>query len=440
MACTGKSKHCLYGQRFFLYLLFALLCVVLPASNSVRADQKADNEKAAREAMYRDLQKSVDPANLERTVETLSKMQSRIAGYPDDAKAAQFVEQQFNSLGLSNVSHDDFDVTVPYDRGVDDPAQAARIMVLPDDHHLRFTERGNVRSANSRDNPVQTSLRMYPLWPNLVRTPTLPTAGLTGPLIYVRDGKLRNFNGKIVDGAIVMVDFNCAAEWMNAPRLGARAVIFVAPRTSMRGEAEAKFISIPIAIPRFYMKEEDAAPLLALCESGRPPQVTLTCDMPWQTHTARNITGYIEGTDREIRDQVIVNQAYYDSTSVVPALAPGAETSCGIAAMLEQIRIFKAHPPKRSMMFVATSAHFQALQGIREYVEKHIDAWTPPSVVESSLAKQHANQTAIWLGLFLVVTAVMTARALVRKPGQTAKRLVERNQYLASGAVCCDTA
>ena len=92
---------------------------------------------------------------------------------------------------------------------------------------------------------------MYPLWPNLVRTPTLPADGLTAPLIYVGDGKLRNFNGKNVDGSVVMVDFNCAAEWMNAPRLGARAIIFVAPTTTMRGEAEAKFVSIPIAIPRF---------------------------------------------------------------------------------------------------------------------------------------------------------------------------------------------
>ena len=90
-------------------------------------------------------------------------------------------------------------------------------------------------------------------------------------MIYVGDGKLHNFNGKNVDGCVVMVDFNCAAEWMNAPRLGAKAVIFVAPTTTMRGEAEAKFISIPIAIPRFYMTQKDAAPLLAAC-AGRPPR------------------------------------------------------------------------------------------------------------------------------------------------------------------------
>src|SRR5207248_8568529 len=120
--------------------------------------------------------------------------------------------------------------------------------------------------------PVMGSrLKMYPLWPNLVRTSTLPVNGLTGKLIYVGDGKIGKFNGKDVDGSIVMVDFNCAAEWLNAPRLGAKAVIFVAPTTTMRGEAEAKFISIPIAIPRFYMQQKDAAPLIAACDAGRPP-------------------------------------------------------------------------------------------------------------------------------------------------------------------------
>ena len=51
----------------------------------------------------------------------------------------------------------------------------------------------------------------------------LKAIGGTAHLIYVGDGKLANFNGKDVEGSIVMVDFNSRAEWMNVPRLGARA-------------------------------------------------------------------------------------------------------------------------------------------------------------------------------------------------------------------------
>ena len=411
MSVIGKSLLCTNGRHISSLRMLPALCalLLLTAPLSLHADQKSDAEKAANQAMYQDLKKSVSASNIEATIHTLGGLQSRIAGYPDDAKAADYVEQQFKALGLSDISHEDFDVTVPYDRGVDDPAQGSYATIAPDKSVADLPASGYHQ-------------RMYPLWPNLVRTPTLPSNGLTAPLIYVKDGKLRNFNGKTIDGAVVIVDFNCAAEWLNAPRLGAKAVIFVAPQTTMRGEAEAKFISIPIAIPRFYMKQEDAAPLLALCTGGgRPPTVTLTCDMPWRNRTARNITGFIKGTDTELSSQIIVTQAYYDSISVVPALAPGAETSCGMAAMLEQIRIFKAHPPKRTMMFVATSGHFQALQGIREYVDRHIDSWSSPSVVETATSKDHAGAVGIWLGILMLAAIVLAVRSFTRPAPTTTK-------------------
>ncbi len=343
----------------------------------------ADVPKPLQDA-YREYSGFIDPARMRATVNTLASFGSRVAGYPGDRKAADYVEQQFRTLGLSNVQVDEFPVTVPYDPGVDNPDQGA---------FAQLQARSGEASAGA-----SPKLRMYPLWPNLIRTSTLPVDGLTAPLIYVGDGKLRNFNGKDVEGSVVMVDFNSAEEWLNAPRLGAKAVIFVAPTTTMRGEAEAKFISIPISIPRFWMSKADAAPLLAACASGRPPTVKLTCNMPWQTRKARNITGWIQGTDPKLKDQIIVVQAYYDSISVVPALAPGADTACGMAGLLELARTFKAHPPKRSMMFVATSGHFQALQGIREYINAHMDEWTPAGWFEK---KHPVKDIYLWCGLDL---------------------------------------
>ena len=366
---------------------------------------------------YKKYSASVNASNLSATVNTLSGMGSRVAGYPGDSKAADYVEAQFKALGLANIQSENFNVTVPYDPAVDDPEKGS------------YVER--VGAANAPDTQRLTPsahLKMYPLWPDLVRTSMLPAEGLknadgTGlKLIYVRDGKLRDFNGKDVDGAVVMADFNCAAEWLNAPRLGAKAVIFVAPDSTLRGEAESKFISIPINIPRFYMTQKEAAPLIAQCLSGQPPRVVLHCDMPWLTKSARNISGFIQGTDSRFRDQIIVVQAYYDSISVVPALAPGADTSCSMAAMLEMIRAFKANPPGRSMMFVATSAHFQALKGIREYVDRHIDEWSPPSVAEAATAKENSGRVGLILGAFLVLFVIgfIAAAAL---PGANGSRV-----------------
>jgi hypothetical protein len=383
----------------------ALLAMLLASAGAPGrcVDVSSDQQKA-----YRNFSSAVKPENLAATINTLVGYGSRVSGYPGDRAAADYVLSQFRALGLDNIKEDRFRVTVPYDPGVDDPEKGA------------FAQ---VQTAGATASSPTPRLHMYPLWPNLVRTPTLPANGLTAPLIYVGDGRLNHFNGKDVDGSIVMVDFNCGEEWLNAPRLGARAVIFVAPATTtMRGEASAKFISIPIAIPRFYMRTEDAAPLLAACAVGKPPLVRLECKMPWKTETARNFTGWIQGTDRALRGQVIVVQSYYDSISVVPALAPGADTSCGLATMLEMIRAFKANPPKRSMMFVATSAHFQALQGIREYVDKHLDEWSPPGTVEAATAKENAGRVGAWLGASLLVFGLLFAGVLARKPVAATKR------------------
>ena len=183
----------------------ALLAMLLASAGAPGrcVDVSSDQQKA-----YRNFSSAVKPENLAATINTLVGYGSRVSGYPGDRAAADYVLSQFRALGLDNIKEDRFRVTVPYDAGVDDPEKGA------------FAQ---VQTAGATASSPTPRLHMYPLWPNLVRTPTLPANGLTAPLIYVGDGRLNHFNGKDVDGSIVMVDFNCGEEWLNAPRLGARA-------------------------------------------------------------------------------------------------------------------------------------------------------------------------------------------------------------------------
>jgi len=362
-----------------------LACLLLLAPQITRAaTEDPDN--------YRKLAGMVSADNLATTINTLAGLGSRVAGYEGDARAAQYVEKRFREIGLEGVEVQKFPVTVPVDRG-------AEIQV------------GSLRT------------RLNSLWPNLVCTSQLPPNGLTGRLIYVGDGKLSNFNGKLVEGSVVLVDFNSRAEWLNAPRLGAKAVIFVASDTTMRGEAEAKFISIPISIPRFWLSRADAPALLAATAGEAAPMCTLRANMPWEQRESSCVFGKITGTDPKQRDQVIAVQGYFDSISVVPALAPGAESACGIASLLELARVFKASPPKRTMYFVATSGHFQALQGIREFLNARIDAWEPPSLAEKAVAKENALKNALWITGLLVFLVVWLISKLMQPDTQTARRL-----------------
>ncbi len=390
MPCIGKNPW--WRVRSFVG---AFLCVALGIL-SLPFMAHADPVPAGLAPMYRQFYAGVSPVNLKQTVDTLAGFGSRIAGYPGEKKAADYVYSQMcGILGSNNVHTDSFPIVIPYDPVVSDPARGAY---------------ATLDAAGAGQH-----LRMYPLWPNLVQTSTLPANGLTAPLIYVGDGHLNNFNGKNVEGSIALVDFNCGQQWLNAPRLGAKAVIFIAPDSTLRGEADSKFIGVPVSIPRFYMTQSQAAPLLAACAGGRPPTVTLHCNMPWKQEICRNFTGILPGSDPKLKKQVIVVESYYDSTSIVPALAPGAESACGVAGMLEMMRAFKAHPPKRTMWFVACSAHFQALQGIREYLNKHMNSWMPPSTIQSALAQQNEAKVGAWLGIFLAVFLLLFIAALRQK-------------------------
>src|SRR3972149_2546256 len=80
--------------------------------------------------------------------------------------------------------------------------------------------------------------------------------------------------------------------------------------------------------------------------------------------------------------------------SVTPSLAPGAEQAAGITALLELARYFREHPPARSVVFLATSAHHLALRGIDDFIQRYlrdedpfIDRMVVRRVVEAALAR-----------------------------------------------------
>jgi len=230
----------------------------------------------------------------------------------------------------------------------------------------------------------------------------------------------------VPQGSIVLLDFNCSVKWINAAMLGASAVVFIEPEDTIRGEAEAKFLTIPAAIPRFWIPKKDAdylirdrlstkhvvkegetlesvseqygflpervrryrynQPVLDSLQSvllpvgseiyipdggaNREVTVQLTGTMTWESKLGQNISGLLIGTDPDLKGELVIVQSYFDSMSIVPADAPGADPTCGIAALLELARVLsmEENRPGRSVMFLATSGHFQGLAGMRAFM------------------------------------------------------------------------
>ena len=88
-----------------------------------------------------------EEARLRRTVETLSAPDSRMTGYPGAAVAREWLVAELESLGVAEFYRHEFPVLVPMDEGF------------------------WLECAGER-------LELFGVWPNLVRTPTLPAEGV----------------------------------------------------------------------------------------------------------------------------------------------------------------------------------------------------------------------------------------------------------------------
>ena len=278
---------------------------------------------------------------IEPTIRHLSGLGSRVVGYPGCDRAAAFVESELRTMGLERVRREGFPVTVPMDKG-------GKLLIDGQE------------------------ILLYGLWPNLVRTPTVPSEGLQAPMIYGGNGEWTDFDGKHIEGNIVLLEFNSEDRWLHAGALGARAIVFIAPESSTWLQAGEKHVGSPLDLPRYWIDRESGIALRRRLEQLGEIPATVFGRMDWEERQAWNILAEIEGTDPELRDELVVVQAYYDGASVVPALAPSAEATAGLAALLELGRHLKKHPPARSVILLATSAHFQDTQGIVAFLERHV--------------------------------------------------------------------
>ena len=321
----------------------------------------------------------ITPAEVESRLRLLAESGSRVVGYPGHAAASRYIQAEFERMGLENVSIESYDVTSPVDKG----------------GGLRIIGEPGV-------------IPIHAVWPNLVRTSTLPRAGLRAPLIDGGAGEFSDFNGKEPGGSVVLMDFNSWNRWMNASMLGARAIVFVAPDSTTTAEAEQKFFQVPLNAPRFWIGRSEGERLRRRLAAGERIDVELKARMDWERHSANNIIGWITGTDPQLRERVVLIDAYYDAMSVVPALAPGAEQASGIVGLLEMAEYFKAHPPAHTILFLATSAHHLGFRGVCDFLGRHArkeehfaELMTDPIDIRLWISLDLTSQTdqmAVWNG------------------------------------------
>lgn len=310
---------------------------------------------------------------LQEHIAHLAGLGSRVTGYPGAGAAADYLEAQLRAQGVAQVYRVPFGVPVPVDQGAGLELEGG------------------------------APLALHCLWPNLARTSTLPPEGVSGALVYAGRAGPGELDHLALEGGIAVLEYDCALNWVEVFDLGAMAAIFLAPPRAERAhrrEGEAKFLSTPADLPRFYAPEAASQRLRERLAAGAV-KGRLWGRMDWQRAKAQTIVGIIPGSDPELGKEGVLIGAYYDAISPVPALAPGAEQACGVAAWLEVAGPLAAHPPRRSVLLVATAGHFEALAGMRAWAarSRQLEKGTAPEgELETRLC---ALKPAYYLGLDL---------------------------------------
>lgn len=195
-----------------------------------------------------------------------------------------------------------------------------------------------------------------------------PEEGITAPFAYVQEATEVDLVG--VKGKIVMVNGRVGDElYKKLVKAGVAAFItFEGNIVDKREETDLDTRNLRDwaikegKIPGVNMRTMDAHELV----KAKPETVTLTLIQDEGLATSQNVIAEIKGSDPEAG--TIVFGAHYDS---VPFSHGVYDNGAGSVIIMELMRYFKEHQPKRSMKFCWYGSEERGLLGSKAYVATH---------------------------------------------------------------------
>lgn len=124
--------------------------------------------------------------------------------------------------------------------------------------------------------------------------------------------------------------------------------------------------------PELEVSAEDYLHLLRLLRAGKPVEIEADIKTSFfdKDPDGYNVIAEIPGTDKKLKDEVVMIGGHYDSWHS----ATGAtDNAAGSAVMMEAMRILKSinYKPKRTIRIALWSSEEQGLFGSKGYVAKH---------------------------------------------------------------------
>ncbi len=315
------------GSRAGGFFLLLLLCVLVP-SLLFAADLQTPS------ALEKDLRE---------TIGVLSASGDRSTGSMGNQQAAAYITERLEAAQPAEL--DRLEYFIP--------------MLEAENSSLQIGTNGSVISLS-------------PLFYNAITPENLPEEGISGPLIYGGHGELADLNGKRVQDAIVLLEFDSGRNWLNLASLGAAALIYINRNEPGRiGFTEKEELS-PVQFPCFFLPAAELSRLGIKPEnlSSNPEalQVTVRSSVHWQQQRVANIYALFPGTDETKKSELITVEAFYDSSRFMAAASPGADQALSISGLLTLADYLRDNPPIRPFLLIASNGHAQEQAGMRETI------------------------------------------------------------------------
>ncbi|MEI6084618.1 MAG: FtsX-like permease family protein [Verrucomicrobiota bacterium] len=328
---TGWASTVIVAGVFLLLGLAALTGFVQFAEPPERQPRLAFNEKYSEAPLLDVLRQN----GVAATLAAIATNGSRLSGSPGFYRTEKLISDRFRAAGLE-VQTQELPVVVP------------------------VTEVCEILDAQGQPLPGVT---LYPFMPAGLLPTALPAAGLSGTLLVTDSTDLKYLTGHKPEDTIPLTFLDAAGGWSGLASVGVPALIVREDElyTSMKASPDdagpwlAPVTMDEQAFPRFLAR----GPIGDF--AGQ--RVTIRCRVVWQEKIVRNIIGVWRSP--QPRAEALVLTAYYDSNSVVPDLAPGAEQSVGVATLVELAQALAGYRDslQRDVIFVAVAGHCQGFAG-----------------------------------------------------------------------------
>ena len=259
----------------------------------------------------------------------------RIAGTPEELKAAEFLKETAEKAGVPAVI-EDFEI---------DCAEITKATL----------------------EVLEPEYACYPVI-GVGNTPSTPEEGLTAGFKYIENMKDANLID--VKGKIVLLQGRTMPDVMKKlADKGALGYIVIAgdfyEEDSIKHELRpTNAFGKDNKLPGIKIHIDDAEKLVR----SKPTKVKMVLKAESTKGTSHNVIATIEGTD--LKDEVLIFSAHYDS---VPYSKGSWDNGTGSVTVMELMHYFNEHKPRRTVKFLWCGSEEIGLVGSRKYCEAHKD-------------------------------------------------------------------